>query len=296
MTLHTFTTPVPHSLTNSDGAQPYAGLILSGNTLYGTAEYGGTNAAGTVFAVSTAGTNFMTLHSFTQTLGPSLVNSDGAYPIAGLVLSSNTLYGTAYNGGTNGGGTVFSVSTTGSDFMTLHGFTVHNGPGFTNSDGALPQSGLILSGNTLYGTASEGGTNGSGTVFALNTDGTDFTNLYTFNGATNGGDRPLAGLILSSNTLYGTTYLGSANGNGMVFSLSVASVGVVAPQLTFNRSGAQLIFTWPTNATSVALQSITSLSSGTWSNVISGITTVGANYVFTNTANGSAAFFRLNQP
>jgi len=41
---------------------------------------------------------------------------------------------------------------------------------------------LILSGNTLYGTASRGGSYGSyggGTVFAVNTDGTGFTNLHS---------------------------------------------------------------------------------------------------------------------
>ena len=41
-------------------------------------------------------------------------------------------------------------------------------------------SGLILSGNTLYGTARSGGSSGNGTVFALNTDGTGFTNLHSF--------------------------------------------------------------------------------------------------------------------
>ena len=50
----------------------------------------------------------------------------------------------------------------------------------TNSDGANPYAGLILSGNTLYGTASDGGSSGNGTVFAVNTDGTGFTNLHSF--------------------------------------------------------------------------------------------------------------------
>jgi len=50
----------------------------------------------------------------------------------------------------------------------------------TNSDGAGPQAGLILSGTTLYGTASQGGSSGYGTVFAVNTDGTGFTTLHTF--------------------------------------------------------------------------------------------------------------------
>jgi len=65
---------------------------------------------------------------------------------------------------------VFAVNTDGTGFTTLHSFTAGgtNSSGvFTNSDGAYPQAGLILSGNTLYGTASSGGGSGSGTVFSL---------------------------------------------------------------------------------------------------------------------------------
>ncbi len=43
-----------------------------------------------------------------------------------------------------------------------------------NSEGANPNAGLILSNNTLYGTAAAGGSSGAGTVFAVNTDGTGF--------------------------------------------------------------------------------------------------------------------------
>ena len=50
---------------------------------------------------------------------------------------------------------------------------------FANSpDGANPLGDLVLSGNTLYGTTSQGGTNNGGTVFAINTDGLGYTNLY----------------------------------------------------------------------------------------------------------------------
>ena len=68
-------------------------------------------------------------------------------------------------------------------FTNLHSFTTTHFKSsgvYTNSDGAYPAAGLILSGNTLYGTASGGGTNGNGTVFAVNTDGTGFTVLHTF--------------------------------------------------------------------------------------------------------------------
>ena len=83
------------SLAGSDGDYPYAGLILSGNTLYGTTAYGGSSGNGTVFAVNTDGTGFTNLHSFTARSVLIYTNSDGADPHAGLILSGNTLYGTA---------------------------------------------------------------------------------------------------------------------------------------------------------------------------------------------------------
>src|SRR5438552_12989537 len=92
---------------SSDGANPYGGLALSSNTLYGTA-YGGSSGNGTVFRVNTDGTGFTNVHSFT--------GSDGADLYGGLVLSGNTLYGTASQGGSSGNGTVFRVNTDGTGF------------------------------------------------------------------------------------------------------------------------------------------------------------------------------------
>jgi uncharacterized repeat protein (TIGR03803 family) len=156
-----------YSFTNgSDGANPYAGLILSGTTLYGTAYAGGSSGWGTVFALDTNSFLFTTLYSFTN-------GSDGSMPWAGLILSNNTLYGTASRGGSANSGTVFSVSTNGSNFTTLHSFTAatsDNGtpyPNYTNSDGTSPLGGLLLFGNTLYGTAEDGGTHGRGTIFSI---------------------------------------------------------------------------------------------------------------------------------
>ncbi len=84
--------------TNSDGANPFWGLLLSGNTLYGAAQVGGSSGLGTVFAVHTDGTSFTTLHDFTPTSGSAGgygTNSDGAGPVGALILSGNILYGTA---------------------------------------------------------------------------------------------------------------------------------------------------------------------------------------------------------
>src|SRR5437867_2049264 len=169
--LHSFTLSDPFgSGTNSDGALPSAGLILSGSTLYGTAFSGGSSGEGTVFALHTDGTGFTNLYSFSAASAyPDLINSDGANPSAGLILSGSTLYGTASSGGSSGYGTVFALYTDGMGFTNLHSFTAGSGsyPNITNADGAYPYAGLIVSGNTLFGTATGGGRSGNGTVFSL---------------------------------------------------------------------------------------------------------------------------------
>jgi uncharacterized repeat protein (TIGR03803 family) len=223
--LHSFTAlSVPFTGTNSDGANPSAELILSGNTLYGTAKGGGSAGNGTVFAVNTDGTGFTNLHSFTALSAPFTgSNSDGASPEAGLVLSGGTLFGTAYYGGTNGNGTLFAINTNGMGFTNLHSFTADPASFYTNTDGANPEGGLIISGNTLYGTAADGGAGANGTVFAIHTNGTGFTNLYSFSGGFSGnsdGASPFAGLVLSGNTLYGTTHSGGTSSAGAVFAVT----------------------------------------------------------------------------
>src|ERR1039457_3340763 len=100
-------------------------------------------------------------------------------------------------------------------FKTLHSFT--NSP-----DGVNPGAGLILSGNTLYGTAEFGGSSGPGMVFKLNTDGSGFTNLYSCPNNSTAGYEPVAGLILSGNILYGTTEYGASypDDGGTVFAVN----------------------------------------------------------------------------
>ena len=214
--LHSFSAEATNPLgryTNSDGVSLLCGLVLSGNTLYGTASGGGTNGNGTVFRVNTDGTAFTNLHNFTALA--SNTNSDGFFVQAGLVLSGNALYGTASYGGVFGKGTVFKVNTDGSGFTNLHSFTATVSS--TNGDGATPSSGLVLSGNILYGTATYGGSKGDGTVFAVNTDGTGFTNIYNFTGYPQGAQNPLGGLFLSGHTLYGTTEFAGSADDGAIF-------------------------------------------------------------------------------
>jgi len=156
-TPNSFTTPA----TNSDGGIPTV-LIPSSGTLYGTASFYGNSGCGTVFALNTDGTGFITLHSFSP-------YAEGS-PRAGLVLWGNTLYGTASYGGSWHNGTVFALNIDGTGFRVLHSFSASstNALGVcTNSDGGSPLAGLILAGNTLYGAAATGGSSGNGTIYSI---------------------------------------------------------------------------------------------------------------------------------
>ena len=83
-------------LTNVTGFNPQAPLVQGPDgTLYGTTSSGEGNLGGVVFKINPDGTGFSVMKCFTNSL-------EGANPNGWLVLSSNTLYGTTYAGGTAG--------------------------------------------------------------------------------------------------------------------------------------------------------------------------------------------------
>lgn len=219
-TLHSFS--ALNSSTNDDGAFPWPALVLSSNTLYGTTYNGGASSNGTVFAVNTDGSGFTNLHTFSGRFGVLHTNSDGAQPVAGLVLISNILYGTTGTAGPSGRGTIYALNTDGTGFTNLHTFK-------GNTDGAATTAKLILSSNVLYGASQGGGTNGLGIVFAMNTDGSGYTNLHNFatyiNGTNSEGSQPLAGLAVSGTNLFGTGWSGGVWGNGAVFRINTDGTG-----------------------------------------------------------------------
>jgi uncharacterized repeat protein (TIGR03803 family) len=310
--LHSFTPFSANSsgaFTNSDGTSPFAGLVLSGDALYGTAANGGSFGYGTVFKINTDGSGFTTLYSFGG-------GNNGAYPQASLLLSGNSLYGTTrgilddYGSSSSGNGTVFTLKTDGTSFTTLHSFTAtvpyftNNECGFvesTNSDGAFPSGRLILSGHTLIGTAANGGRD-SGTVFAINTDGTGFTTLHSFStancsepvGVVNHDGASPQGLTLSGNTLYGMTSAGGPNGIGTVFSISFP------PQLTIIPSKGEVVLTWPSDYagfdyTGYRLQSTTNLGSSVWTTNLPAPVVINGKNIVANPVSGTHQFFRLSQ-
>jgi uncharacterized repeat protein (TIGR03803 family) len=135
----------------ADAAFPLGGVVVSGSTLFGTTYYGPGSRypGGTVFRMNTDGTDH------------AILNSSVSCPRGGIVLSAGVLYGTTIYGGVKNLGTVYALTTNGTAFSILKGFT---GP-----DGSTPWGSLTLSGGTLYGATLVGGASQGGTLFALST-------------------------------------------------------------------------------------------------------------------------------
>jgi uncharacterized repeat protein (TIGR03803 family) len=192
----------------TDAAEPLAGLVLAGDTLFGTTSAGGEGGEGTVFRINTNGSDYAVLHSFSSSAW-----SDGLMPQAALVYADETLYGTTSSGG-DGNGVIFKLNTNGGGFTVLKRF---------GSEGGTPGSTLVQSGTVLFGTTFDGGSVGSGTIFRINTDGSGFTVLKDYDGTDGAWPRP--GLVLSGDTLYGMTAWGGSFGGGTVFKLNTNGTG-----------------------------------------------------------------------
>ena len=178
-------------------------------TLYGVVESGGPHLGGWVFSVSESGKNYRVLHFFGK-------RGDGATPTGGLVNVSGTLYGTTAQGGHDDMGTVYSLSTSGSNYRIVHHFDI-------DTDGDAPCCTLIFVNGFLYGTtAIGGGTCGryacAGTVFRMSPDG-KLTTLHRFIGSKEGSE-PSASLTYAGGVMYGTTLNLGAHGGGTVFSIT----------------------------------------------------------------------------
>jgi uncharacterized repeat protein (TIGR03803 family) len=141
---------------SNDGSSPGGSLIECGSVLYGMTHLGGIANNGTVFRVNTDGTGFQVLHSFSTDPG------DGSQPFGGvLVQSGSVLYGMTTLGGSGNTGALFQISTDGTGFHLLHSFAGGN------LDGSRPFGSPTLSGSTLYGMTSQGGSPNKGVIFAM---------------------------------------------------------------------------------------------------------------------------------
>ena len=163
------------------------------------------------------------LHTFSKR------GTDGAFAPGDVTVDGTTIYGMTRDGGGNdlGTGTVFKMNTDGTGFQTLRSLTY-------TTDGGAPYGALTKSGSTLYGMTSAYGPGGNytaGTVFKMNTDGSNFTMLHGFSDKANlDPQNPMGSLTLVGSTLYGMTKAGgvydaSFNSCGTVFKMNTDGTG-----------------------------------------------------------------------
>lgn len=216
----------------SDGEDPGTSLIFdSTGNLYGTTQIGGLGCqpglgCGTVFELMPGANGMWTekvLYSFTG-------GADGLFPEAALILdATGNLYGTTGGGDADNVGTVFELvrGENGNwTKKTLYRFNT------TGTDGNGPFGLVFDSIGNLYGPTGRGGGSGCGglgcgTVFELkrakNGEWVEKV-LHRFDG--NNGSYPDTALIFdASGNLYGTTDLGGAYDDGVVFQLSQLTSG-----------------------------------------------------------------------
>jgi uncharacterized repeat protein (TIGR03803 family) len=212
------------SFNSSVGSGPGQGLLDVGGNLFGTTASGGTAGDGTVFELAQGSSTITTLASFN--------GSTGAIPQSGVVVdSSGNLFGTTYQGGTNGRGTVFELPKGSSTITTL--------ASFNGTNGQYPFGGLIQdSSGNLYGTTSGGGTNGDGTVFELAKGNSTITALAS---SSNPNSNYLATCLLrdGSGNFFGTSGGGGASGAGTVFELAKGSSSITTLASFNNSTGGQ---------------------------------------------------------
>lgn len=225
----------------ADGGVPTGTLIRdSAGSFYGTTQNGGIDCpnfnhvafgCGTVFKLDGSGHETV-LYRFTG-------DTDGSTPTSGVVRdSAGNLYGTAILGGNLsacggvGCGVVFKIDTAGS-FTTLYAFS-------GGTDGNTPYSALTLdaSGN-IYGTTVLGGPQGCGTVFKVDSSGTE-TVLYSFPTPS----RPYYGKLLRdpAGYIWGTTSAGGLHDKGTVFRLDPAGHALILHSFTGGADGSFPVF------------------------------------------------------
>src|SRR5947209_4686763 len=122
---------------------------------------------------------------------PGLAGQNPMDPI--IEGQDGALYGTCRSPGDGSLGIIYKLSKDGTGYQILH--TFYSAPG----DGAVPYGALLEgSDGALYGTTSQGGTNGYGTVYRIDKEGTNYTTLYSFDYVGGNGQNPEAGLVEGS--------------------------------------------------------------------------------------------------
>jgi uncharacterized repeat protein (TIGR03803 family) len=160
---------------------------------------------GCVYKISTGGV-FKEIYGFTSLPG-------GYLPCTGVIQGKNgKLYGATNQGGANGIGNIYKLTTAGGSHTDLHDFNYPTDGSCVNNDNAntVLLNLLQVTDGNFYGVNPAGGANGTGSIYKLTS--TNVFSAFLFANPPVGGDLPGGTLIQNTNGLvYGTTPSGGAN-------------------------------------------------------------------------------------
>ncbi|MBV9119036.1 MAG: hypothetical protein JOY63_16890 [Acetobacteraceae bacterium] len=206
-----------------DGAFPLGGLILDSNgDLFGTTEQGGANGQGTAFEIPKTASGYA---SAPTTLA-SFAFASGAFPVTGLTADANgDLFGTTEQGGAGTGGSVFEIAKTPTGYANAPTTLVS----FNGVNGNSPDTALTIDANgDLFGTTSDGGSSGGGTVYEIVKTASGYASAPTTLASFKAPElsTPQGSLIFdASGDLFGTRGNGGSSGYGSVFEIAKTASG-----------------------------------------------------------------------
>ena len=209
---------VLYNFSSLSGQFATGGLTQASNgKLYGVTPAGGFYGYGTIYSINTDGSGFSILFH----LDDRAPVRSGYSPRGELTQGADGfLYGTAmYGGGDYNGGALFKIRPDGSGFTKIIEFN-----GITT--GIVPAAGVLVgSDGKIYGMTGGGGVNLKGTIYSVNSDGTNFTQLFSFDGANNGSSPKGKLMEGTDGSLHGMTSLGGSNGGGTIFKINKNGTG-----------------------------------------------------------------------
>ena len=125
-------------------------------------------------------------------------------------IQAQTLYGTTFNGGNDGGGTINKFIPATNNLIVPKSFeSFASNPDYTNF--------IQASNGKLYGMTAFGGSNGAGVIFSFDPSSSTYTKLKDFDN-TNGAYPQGSLMQASDGKLYGMTFQGGSGNVGVIFS------------------------------------------------------------------------------
>lgn len=200
----------------ANGASPWGSLISDGTFLYGMTQRGGASNFGTIFKIKPDNTGYSKLLDFDN-------STKGAYPKGSLAFSTDFsfLFGMTTDYGLNGRGTIFKIKTDGTGYVKL----LDNDVG---TNGPNPEGTPLVIGLSIYGVKSGLGAGSApfppGTIFKINTDGTGYSKLFSFEIE---GNSPSGSLYSDGTFQYGMTSKGGRLDYGTIFKIKPDGTGYI---------------------------------------------------------------------